>query len=148
MALPVWLGEVLRPIADVIDELHTSAEEKGQVRAALLKVQIDLVSKVLEYEAEIAKAQRDVIVAEASGESWMQRSWRPLLMLTFTAIIAWQYLIYPIISAIFPKLPTVTLPSEMWTLLTVGVGGYIVSRSGEKIAQTLRSARDYESNRD
>jgi hypothetical protein len=32
----------------------------------------------------------------------------------------------------------IPLPDELWTLLTVGVGGYVVGRSGEKVAKTLR----------
>ena len=38
--------------------------------------------------------------------------------------------------AAFPL--TIDLPEQLWTLLTVGVSGYIVGRSGEKIADKIR----------
>lgn len=139
MPLPAWIGEVFRPIADIVDELHVSKEEYEQIRVAVLAAQAELAQKVLDYEMQIASAKRDIIVAEAQGESWMQRNWRPLLMLTFTVVIAWQFIIYPILSAFIPRLPQLQLPSEMWTLLTVGVGGYILARSGEKIVTTIKN---------
>jgi hypothetical protein len=32
----------------------------------------------------------------------------------------------------------IELPDELWNLLMIGVGGYIVGRSGEKIAAKVR----------
>ena len=61
-------------------------------------------------------------------------------MLTITAIVAWNYLFAPLIELVVQlmtsnQIPlTIALPEELWTLLTVGVGGYVVGRSGEKIA--------------
>jgi hypothetical protein len=34
--------------------------------------------------------------------------------------------------------PPLVLPPDMWALLKIGVGGYIVGRSGEKIARSLK----------
>jgi hypothetical protein len=31
----------------------------------------------------------------------------------------------------------VLLPTDVWTLLQIGLGGYVVGRSGESIARTL-----------
>ena len=33
---------------------------------------------------------------------------------------------------------TATLPEELWNLLMIGVGGYVVGRSGEKIAKNIK----------
>ena len=31
-----------------------------------------------------------------------------------------------------------TIPPDMWALLKIGLGGYVVGRSGEKIAQVWK----------
>jgi len=33
---------------------------------------------------------------------------------------------------------SIPLPDELWNLLMIGVGGYVIGRSGEKIAGTLK----------
>ncbi|MEM4203924.1 MAG: holin family protein [Candidatus Methanomethylicaceae archaeon] len=137
MAIPMWVVDVVRPVAELIDKFTLSKEEKKQLELQMLGMQITLVEKALDYESQLFQAKRDVIVAEAKGESWLQRSWRPLLMLVFATIVAWQYLIRPILSAIIPGLPVVELPEHLWSLLEIGVGGYIIGRSGEKIASAL-----------
>lgn len=137
MAIPAWVVEVVKPVAELIDKFTLSKEERRQLELQLLGLQISLVEKTLEYESKLFQAQRDIIVAEAQGESWLQRNWRPILMMTFAAIVAWQYLLRPLLSPLFGGLPVVELPEHLWTLLQIGVGGYILGRSGEKIAQSL-----------
>ena len=142
MALPAWLAGIFQPIADVIDELHTSKEEKAQAKMAILGAQTELATKVLDYEAKLAEMKRDVIVAEAQGQSWLQRNWRPMVMTTFGGIVAWNYILGPLgswVSAWFggPPFPALEMTQGFWTLLSIGIGGYIAGRSGEKIASTM-----------
>ena len=142
MALPAWLGSIFEPIANLVDELHTSKEEKEQLKIAMLSQQTALAIKVMEYEVKQAEHQKDIIVAEAQGQSWLQRNWRPLIMCVFGGIVAWNYIIGPLgswVSAMFggPAFPALEMTTGFWTLLTTGVGGYIAGRSGEKIARTI-----------
>lgn len=58
--------------------------------------------------------------------------WRPVMMYLFMYIIGQYYIINPIIEFFWPVIQLKELPSEMWTLLTVAVGGYITSRGVEK----------------
>lgn len=97
----------------------------------------DVRKQFLDNEAELRKAQRDIVVAEAQGESWLQRNWRPILMLSIVAIVVNNYLLVPWIGVFGYAAPILELPSELFNLMTVGVGGYIVGRSGEKIADRL-----------
>ena len=52
-------------------------------------------------------------------------------------ILVWNYILGPISLIIFKSQITFTLPGDVWTLLTVGVGGYTLGRSGESIARTM-----------
>lgn len=71
-----------------------------------------------------------IIVAESTG-NWLQRSWRPVMMLTFTALIVARWFGW--------SAPGLT-PEEyesLWTIVQIGIGGYVIGRSGEKIAASL-----------
>lgn len=64
----------------------------------------------------------------ARSESWMTANWRPVTMLTFAFVVLHNFVLAPVFS-----LPSVMIPPDMWELLRIGVGGYIMGRSGEKV---------------
>ena len=111
--------------------------------AKILQVQTEhqeaLVKMQTDYQTNLDTQRSDVIQAEAKSDSWMASNWRPILMLTFTAIVATNWLILPVVSWFGPHLVPLVLPPDMWDLLKIGVGGYIVGRSGEKITNIMKS---------
>lgn len=123
---------LIEGIGGVIDKLHTSEEEKAQAKLALFQAEAELTKELARVDAEWAKAQAQVITAEQNG-SWLASSWRPILMLTFTYIIAHTYVLAPMFS-----LPPVEIPEPMWELLKLGVGGYVVGRTAEKIVREYK----------
>jgi hypothetical protein len=80
---------------------------------------------------ELQKLQTEIILAEANG-NWLQRSWRPVLMLAFGFIVIYVKFIAPLFS-----LPIPPLENEFWNLLQLGIGGYVVGRSVEKVAKNI-----------
>ncbi|GHE20108.1 holin family protein [Halomonas urumqiensis] len=128
------LGTVAGPVFEVIDK---AVEDKDQ--AARLKA--ELKRRLIDQQDAGLKARMQVVLAEATGESWPQRNWRPILMLTIVAIVANNYLIAPYLGAMFGVGLHLELPEALWNLMTLGVGGYIAGRSGEKIAGTLTGRR-------
>jgi len=129
-AIPI-IGRVVEKGLDVVDEW---VEDKDQ--ANKLKAEIKKQIEAQTHEADIAelKAQAGIIGKEAQGESWLQRNWRPLLMLTVIIIIFNNYVLVPYAGAIWPDyVHVLELPSGLWALLNVGVGGYVGGRSVEKI---------------
>ena len=93
----------------------------------------DIKSTVLSMQASLVSSQEKIIVAEAQGGSWIQRSWRPITMLTFVFIIANNYILVPYAVAFGASVPMLDIPPGMWSLLTVGIGGYIGGRTYEKV---------------
>ena len=134
-----FLTTALNPIAKIIDEVFTNDEERINAQAKLTQVQNTIGSKILEYESQLVEAKSKIIIAEAQGQSWIQRSWRPVLMLVIVAIVANNYIIYPYLSMFTDKAIVLDLPSELFTLMTVGVGGYIAGRTGEKMVEKWKS---------
>ena len=118
-------ANVIGDIGKVIDNLFTSDEERLAARNKIMQV-------LKEKELELQKMQTDVIIAEAKG-NWIQRSWRPLLMLSFGFIVIYNKFAAPLFGWPIP-----VLEGEFWTLLQIGIGGYVVGRSAEKIADKIK----------
>ena len=127
--MKVWsfLGSVFKPAADLIDELHTSDEEKLTLQNELMAMQNQITSQVLDYEQRLMDAQAKVITAEAQGASWLQRSWRPITMLTFLVLVVCDTFGWT----------EFRLADEAWTLLQLGLGGYVIGRSVEKAGPAI-----------
>lgn len=123
------IRELFIPAANLIDSLHTSEEEKINAKKAMLESQMEISLQLLGYEARLMEAKSDVIMSEANGQSSLQRNWRPITMLTFLVLVVLDSL---------GVLPTPLAP-EAWTLLQMGLGGYVVGRSAEKIVPNLLS---------
>ena len=129
-----------KPISDIIDSLHTSKEEKAAAKLAMINAQGALQNELIGY-------QKDIIIAEATGESWLQRNWRPIIMLLFGSLLAWNYVVAPLgtwLAAMFagPAFPALEMPPEFYTLLTVGIGGYIGGRSTEKAIKNWKNGNN------
>lgn len=128
--LPI-LGPIL---SDVVGRVLPADKNKAQ------EIERELSMALMQNTAEIEKAAASVVIAEANSEHKITATWRPILMLTITAIVGWNYLVAPLVElavtlATGNQMPlSIPLPEELWTLLTVGVGGYVLGRSGEKIA--------------
>jgi hypothetical protein len=74
--------------------------------------------------------QAKVIQAEAQGSSWLQRNWRPITMITFLILVVCDAF----------GLLTFRLAEQAWTLLQIGLGGYVIGRSVEKSAPAVIKA--------
>lgn len=122
-------GGVISEVTKVIDELFTSDEERMHAKNEILKV-------LKEQQLELQRLQTEVIVAEANG-NWLQRSWRPILMLAFGFIVIYVKFIAPLFS-----LPIPPLENEFWNLLQIGIGGYVIGRTGEKMIKEYASTKN------
>ncbi len=52
-------------------------------------------------------------------------------------ILVWNYVLGPVILFFFKASITIQLPGDVWTLLQIGLGGYVVGRSAESVARTM-----------
>lgn len=119
-----FTGGLVKEVGNVIDKLFTTDEERLKAKNEVFKV-------LQEQQLELQKLQTEIILAEANG-NWLQRSWRPILMLAFGFIVIYVKFIAPLFS-----LPIPPLENEFWNLLQLGIGGYVVGRSVEKVASNI-----------
>ncbi len=129
-----FLGGALKPLIGMVDDFHLSGEEKGQMKIALETLHNKMASEGLKYEAAIAEYKSSIIIAEAKSESWITRSWRPITMLTFVVLIVL------ISTGLMDTDALAAVPAQLWTLLTIGIGGYMGGRSAEKIVPGIVTA--------
>ena len=119
------------------DGLFTSDEERLNAKGQIISLQSQVMGMSLEYEAKLTESKASIIKAEAQGASWLQRNWRPVLMISIVAIVVNNYIIYPYLVLFGLPATPLELPEELFTLMQIGVGGYIVGRSAEKISKSV-----------
>ena len=115
---------LVNSVGEVIDRLTLPAREKKKLETDILRV-------IAERERQRLESSAAVVGEEARG-NWLQRSWRPLVMLMFAVII---------LVGTFTSLPILAETSRFWDLLEIGLGGYVVGRSGEKIIEAVTRKR-------
>lgn len=128
---PLAIGKVITDglgvIGGLIDDLHTSDEEKLTIKQNLLTIQVGLFEQALDYEQKNLQARATIIEAEAKSEHGITAMWRPIVMLGLFALVvldSFGWLANP-------------LSEQAWLLLQIGLGGYVVGRSAEKVTSTI-----------
>jgi len=131
MAFPALAAALIPALAKLLERAIPDPEARARAQG-------ELTQSLLAGELRELEAAAQVIRAEAEGESWLQRNWRPLLMCVFGAIVANNYILAPYMQALFSFSVELAVPEPMWELLKLGVGGYILGRSGEKAIRAWR----------
>lgn len=123
-------GAAVKMIADAI-----GSDEDPEEIVKALKTDPTAALKLKELESDLEKtritARGKVIEAEAKGESWLQRNWRPLTMLSFVGLIGSHWYGFTAENL------TETQILSMFELVKIGLGGYVIGRSAEKITKTV-----------
>ena len=126
--------DVLGEVRKGLDDVFTSKEEKKKAKQAILKIETGVRMRLLDIKEKLIERRADVVVAEAQGESWLQRSWRPITMLVFVALIVLHWLGWAGMEL------TEEVQLKVYSLIKLGLGGYVFGRSAEKIAPYARDA--------
>tara|TARA_R100001129_G_C5124446_1_gene191179 strand:+ start:87 stop:503 length:417 start_codon:yes stop_codon:yes gene_type:complete len=136
------IGALLPILTPLIGDVVKRILPEDKDKRADIEREINMT--LLKNSQSIENAAASVVLAEAKSEHKITAIWRPLLMITITAIVAWNFLFAQLIELavhVFTgdQIPlAIDLPSELWTLLTVGVGGYVGGRSAEKFAKNWK----------
>jgi hypothetical protein len=120
--------DAIKGVFGVVDELHTTEEERMALKVPLLTMQAEVVSALIDAEKAAMDAQAKVLIAESQSVHKLAAIWRPLTMLTFVGLI---------VIAQFGGPP---VPEQMWPLLTIGITGMMGSRTLEKLAASASAA--------
>lgn len=129
------IGSILRPVRDIIDDVTTTDEERMKLNNVLAQMEHDVQMLALKSEMDTLEAQASIVRAEAEGISWLQRTWRPITMLIFVSMTVFDY--YGPMIGLHPP----PLNPELWMLIKLGLGGYVIGRSAEKVAEKFNQPK-------
>jgi hypothetical protein len=116
---------VLAPIlGNVIDKVFPDTEKRDMAK-------IEIMGELQKQAGEIEKAAAGIINTEAASKHWLAANWRPLTMLTFVALIVARWLGWTADNMSEAEY------LELYDLMKIGLGGYVIGRSAEKIAPAL-----------
>lgn len=121
------LTAVLSVGSKVIDRLFPDPAQKAEAQLKLLELAqkgdlTDLVERA------------SIVKTEAASQHWLAATWRPIVMLTFTALIVARWLGWTA-----PGLEQAEV-LKLWDIVELGLGGYVIGRTAEKVLPTLASA--------
>ncbi len=116
--IPAVAGLIGSVIDKAIPDRNKAEELKAQLTQELFKL-----------NRQELKSAAGIIMAEVQGESWLQRNWRPALMVWFAILVGAYWFGFT------PENLSEAQIENLFQLVQIGVGGYIVGRSGEKIVQ-------------
>jgi hypothetical protein len=127
---------VLNAVAPLAKILFNTIEKAVPDKDLQAKLKADLQTQLLQSHTQELQAAAKIVEAEAKA-GWFASSWRPLLMYVLIFILVWNYVIGPVIKIFTGAVISFELPGDVWTLLNVGLGGYVVGRSAESVARTM-----------
>ena len=128
--------QMLGAVAPLAKILFSTIEKSVPDKDLQEKLKAQLQTQLLQSNTAELQAAAKIVEAEAKA-GWFASSWRPLLMYVLIFILVWNYVIGPVIKVFTGAVISFELPGDVWTLLNVGLGGYVVGRSAESVARTM-----------
>lgn len=119
MYIPL-INEMLGSVTKVIDSLSSNSTEKQ-------KLKTEVSNTIISHLDRLILTQKEIILTESQG-NWLQRSWRPIVMMAFSAVV--------VLGVFFP-IDILNSTSPFWNLIELGMGGYVLGRSAEKITNNI-----------
>jgi hypothetical protein len=125
---------ILGAVAPMVKTLFNTIDKTIDNKAEAEKIKQNIQQQLLSGQLKELEAQASIITAEAKG-GWLQRNWRPLLMLTFAGLVVAHWFGFTA-----PNIPE-SVQNSLLNIVLVGMGGYIVGRSGEKIMDKYKEKK-------
>ncbi len=125
------LAALLPALAPIVGQVAKSLFPDPADRHKADELQARLQLALMENAAQFERASAEIVREEARGESWLQRNWRPLTMLTFVVLVVAKWLGH--------TAPGITeaLELKLFSIIELGLGGYVVGRTVEKVAARI-----------
>jgi len=131
----------LNIIAPLAKMLFSTVDKAVPDKDLAEKLKAQLNTQLLQSGTEELKAAASIVEAEAKA-NWFVAGWRPTLMYVLIFILIWNYILGPVCKLFTGTIITFELPGDVWKLLQICFGGYVVGRLSESIARTLDNKKD------
>ena len=121
------IGDIINLGTTIIDKLFPDKAKADEAKLRLLELQQAGELKELEAKAQIVNT-------EAASTHWLAANWRPLTMITFVGLIVARWFGWAA-----PELSEAEY-LKLWSIVELGLGGYVVGRSLEKLVPSIAGA--------
>jgi hypothetical protein len=117
----------------IIDRLWPDPAQRDQAKLKLMELQQSGALAQLAAQTELSKGAADIVKTEAAG-GFLASSWRPITMLVFVVLIVARWFGFAA-----PNLQEAEY-LKLWDIVQLGLGGYVIGRSVEKIVPNITEA--------
>ena len=114
-------------VGNIIDKIIPDPQAQSDAKLKMLEM-------AQKGELTELSERASIVREEAKSEHWLAATWRPILMLTFGGLIVARWLGW--------SAPGITEAEilKLWDIVELGLGGYVIGRSAEKIIPTVATA--------
>ena len=128
------LGALLPVLADVGRRIAGNLFPDPAEETKRAEFQQNFQLQIMQQAQLIEQAAADVVKTEAASSHWLAANWRPITMLVFVGLVVARWMGY--------TAPGMTEAEylSVYDLIKIGLGGYVVGRSAEKIVPAVVEA--------
>lgn len=141
--MPIWLTALLPVFTSLIEKIFPDPIEATKAKEQLQEAMNQALSLQLEAQAKMQASVGEIANTRAQSSSKFVSWCTPLLMYVFTAIIALNFLLAPLLAPLV-SIPTLAIPPNMWDLLMVFTGVYGLGTSAVKTAEHFSNKKFYD----
>jgi len=131
MTLIGLLTTLINSVVSLGEKFIEDREKQKEFEAEVRKLLTEQINKIIDLVAEQERLKAQVIIAETQSDSWLTRSWRPIVVLVFTALVVLYWF------GIVPDNLSKDTTDKLFEIIQYALLGYIGGRSVEKTAGKL-----------
>ncbi len=120
--LNILVGPITEALTKTIPDVNKRAEAQEAIQQAI----VNSNDKALE-------AMSSTMAADAASDGILTRNARPIVVLWSLGMVS--YLIFWPSQVVFDAMRAV--PDQLWNLISIGIGGYTLARTAEKVTSTI-----------
>ena len=125
------LTTLINAVVSLGERFIDDREKQKEFEAEVRKLLTEQINKIIDLVAEQERLKAQVIIAETKSDSWLTRSWRPIVILVFTTLVVLYWF------GVVPANLTQETTNKLFEIIQYALLGYIGGRSVEKTAGKL-----------
>jgi len=134
MSLLNFISDAVSPLANMVDKLSTSDDERLQARNKLEAIKNKLAVDMQSFQEREIEAKAKVMIAELNQDDNYTKRARPTVLYAGIIIMLINNVVLPWISYFKGlQIPAINLPSEFWLAWGGIASVYSFGRSKEKL---------------
>jgi hypothetical protein len=121
-----FISGIFGPAADLIDNVHTSDEERLQLKNKFAEIQAEVNTKMIDFQTKVVELENQVRLAELASSHWLAANWRPasaMFLVANIVVMGWM---------------GNDIPDAIQNLSNIFIPGYALGRTAEKVSKARK----------